>query len=532
MLNLARRRLSGIRFLSAAALLALSSPVVAQGWVVAEGGGMGDSPAYQAQVVTLMVEKAREGARNRALGTGEEKAKENREGRGEHGARRPEGPRVVILGAVPLEGKDERAEAFRAAGASEVASLVVDEKNADAPGTYDAIARADVVFIRGGDQGRYVKWWRGRRTEAAIRAVFDRGGVVGGTSAGCAVLGEWTYDAIRDGLSADEALTDARHTNLTLTHGFLGFVPGVLFDTHYTERGRLPRTMVMLARIAVARGGAWRGDLGEDIQIGPELLLQDRERLGRGPLTPDRWAPIGIGVDTRTAVVVGPDHVARVVGEGTVTVLRLLPTSEMVIEKGRPPRIKDVGLMRLSAGYAITLPTLEITNRAEGVLHPRALGSRPGPGPDDAKREPMAPGAEAARAGEWYPRDAVRQPRNRDGGTDAPSARASLAAGEGKLPGYWATGMWKELDPWSAMALGWEAMASRRAMRAAWAPAGAKLEAGRGGFRNGAEATQSVLVVEMGFTSPSHVAGAGPRGVSVVEEAVGHLVGPGGEYGN
>ncbi len=160
MLNLARRRLSGIRFLSAAALLALSSPVVAQGWVVAEGGGMGDSPAYQAQVVTLMVEKAREGARNRALGTGEEKAKENREGRGEHGARRPEGPRVVILGAVPLEGKDERAEAFRAAGASEVASLVVDEKNADAPGTNGGAG--------GGPRQRSARssiagaWWAGR----------------------------------------------------------------------------------------------------------------------------------------------------------------------------------------------------------------------------------------------------------------------------------------------------------------------------------------------------------------------------------
>lgn len=498
---------------------AISSRALAQGWVVAEGGGMGDSPAYQAQVLKVMVEKGKRG-------NWEEK-KENREERSENAGK---GPRVVILGAVPLEGPDERAEAFKAAGAGEVVSLVVDEKNADAQETYDAIERADVVFIRGGDQGRYVKWWRGKKTEKAIHAVFDRGGCVGGTSAGCAVLGEWTYDAIRDGLSADEALADARHTNLTLTHGFLGLVPGVLFDTHYSERGRLPRTMVMLARIANARGGVWRGDLGEDIQIEPELLMADRERLGAGPLTPDQLAPIGIGVDTRTAVVVGPDHVARVMGEGSVTVLRLSATGECLIEKGRPPRVTNVALIHVSAGYAITLPTLEIVARADNVLHPRKLGALPRPGPDDAKREELGAGVEGARAAEWYPKDAVRQPRNRDGGTDAPSPRASLSAGEGKLRGFWATGMWKDLDPWSAVALGWEAMASRKAMSAAWAPAGARVAAGRGGFRNGAAATQSVLVVEMKFTSASYVVTEGPRGVSVVEEATGHLVAPGGEH--
>ncbi len=498
---------------------------MAQGWVVAEGGGMGDSPAYQAQVLRVMVEKGKEGTGHQARGTGAEKT-ERAEAKGEAG------PRVVILGAVPLEGKDERAEAFKAAGAGEVVSLVIDEENADAQETYDAIARADVVFIRGGDQGRYVKWWRGKKTEKAIHAVFDRGGCVGGTSAGCAVLGEWTYDAIRDGLSVDEALTDSRHTNLTLTHDFLGLVPGVLFDTHYSERGRLPRTMVMLARIATARAGAWRGDLGEDIQVEPELLMKDRAKLDAGPLTPDQWAPIGMGVDTRTAVVVGPDHVARVMGEGSVTILRLSASSEMVIEKGRPPRVSDVSLMRVSAGYEIVLPTLEIVARAENVLHPRKLGAIPKPGPDDAKREPLGAGVDAARAGEWFPKDASRQPRNRDGGTDAPSPRASLGAGAGTLRGFWATGMWKELDPWSAMALGWEAMASRKAMSAAWVPSGARVEAGRGGFRNAEGATQSVLVVEMRFTSASHVVGEGPRGVSVVEEATGHLVAPGGEHGH
>src|SRR5262249_52199271 len=155
--------------------------------------------------------------------------------------------KVVVIGAVPIEGEDSRVPLFKRLGASDVTPMVVTLENADKQETYDTIAAASVVFIRGGDQSRDVNWWKGTKTQAAIEGVFKKGGVIAGTSAGCAVLGEVDYDAIHGGLSPREALSDGRHDNLTLTTGFLDFVPGVLFDTHFTERGRLARLPVMLA---------------------------------------------------------------------------------------------------------------------------------------------------------------------------------------------------------------------------------------------------------------------------------------------
>ena len=62
--------------------LALGAPALAQGWVVAEGGGLSGSETYMHDLFSFMVEKC-----------GKEK------------------PKVAIIGAVPLE-KDERSSPF------------------------------------------------------------------------------------------------------------------------------------------------------------------------------------------------------------------------------------------------------------------------------------------------------------------------------------------------------------------------------------------------------------------------------------
>ena len=159
---------------------------------------------------------------------------------------------AVIIGAIALDAEDlpdNREALFKQLGAKSCTSLIINEKNADAQETYDAIAAATIVFIRGGAQERYVNWWKGTKTEQAIHAVFNKGGVIAGTSAGCAILGEVTYDSKNGSLKPTEALEDSCHKNLTLTTDFLGLVPGVLFDTHFTERGRIARLPVMLAHV-------------------------------------------------------------------------------------------------------------------------------------------------------------------------------------------------------------------------------------------------------------------------------------------
>ncbi|HXN09239.1 MAG TPA: hypothetical protein VN860_06220, partial [Candidatus Acidoferrales bacterium] len=56
------------------------------------------------------------------------------------------------------------------------------------------VDHAQGVFFGGGDQANYVRW-KGTPLAAAVQRVYDRGGVIGGNSAGLAIQGEWVYDS-------------------------------------------------------------------------------------------------------------------------------------------------------------------------------------------------------------------------------------------------------------------------------------------------------------------------------------------------
>lgn len=298
-------------------LLLGTSAALGQGYLLADGGGLDAGSPYGREVFAWMVEKSKDA-----------------EGR-------PGG--VVILGAVPLE-KDERIAAFEKAGAAWVRAYVVDRANADTDEIGAAIRQARVVFIRGGDQGRYVGWWRGTQTDRAIHEVFAKGGVVAGTSAGCAVLGQVTYDALKDSLHPLEVLADARHEDLSLTYDFLGLAPGVLFDTHFTERGRLPRLAVMLA--------AAKADKGVDV--------------------------VGLGVDAGAGLCIGPDGIGEVKGDGVVTMLVLTRSTRAVVEKGTPPLVTQVRMALLPPGTKVNTKTREIIG-GEAWRTPLAKGAWAGP---------------------------------------------------------------------------------------------------------------------------------------------------------
>lgn len=308
--------MSMLRLLSIiVAVLALAARTSGQGSICAHGGGADWDDASHKEMVRWMVERAQ---------------------------RTPdEPPAAVILGAVPREPDepDAAADAFRAGGATPRA-LVITAENADDPAVAAAIGNARIVWIRGGDQSRYVNWWKGKATERAIRAVFDAGGVVGGTSAGCAVLGEVTYDARNGSLRPEQALTDAHHENLTLTEGFLNLVPGVLFDTHFTERGRLGRLPVMMARA--------KADFGK--------------------------AVLGVGVDHGTALTIDQHGKARVIGKHTVTFLTWRDATQAVCGPGQP-RIADMGMTVLPANAEYDLIACRVVS--PGVPSERLVGAEP-----------------------------------------------------------------------------------------------------------------------------------------------------------
>ncbi|HEY3244603.1 MAG TPA: cyanophycinase [Phycisphaerae bacterium] len=276
--------------------LCLAANPPARGYICAEGGGSIRGGTWASSVFHWMTEKGRFGS-------------------------------VAILGTAPPDAELE--QVFLREGAACVSSLAITRGNADDPAIYHDIAVANVVWIRGGDQSRYVNFWNDTLTERAIQHVYRSGGVVGGTSAGCAVLGDVIYDARVASLAPRQALRDAYHPNLTLTSDFLNLTPDVLFDTHFTERGRLGRLVVMLARCFA--------DLHRDV--------------------------LGIGVDHRTAFCIAPDLIAEVRGEGSVTILQRTAATQQIVERGSPPVVTDLRYTQLIEGYRYDLTRREILAR-------------------------------------------------------------------------------------------------------------------------------------------------------------------------
>jgi cyanophycinase len=104
---------------------------------------------------------------------------------------------------------------------------------ADDPTYAHQLATVTGVWFIGGHQERLTRLYLGTRTEKAIKAVLKRGGVVGGTSAGAAIMSQLM---IVGGLHQAE-----------LGEGF-GFLPGVVVDQHFMRRKREPRLKHLLQR--------------------------------------------------------------------------------------------------------------------------------------------------------------------------------------------------------------------------------------------------------------------------------------------
>lgn len=128
------------------------------------------------------------------------------------------------------------------------------------------LERATGVWIAGGAQARLVRRYGQTRVEDLLRQVVDRGGVVGGTSAGASVMSQLM---ISDG-SMTEAVVD---------RGF-GLATRLVIDQHFSERGRFPRLLGVLE---------------------------------------DNVSHIGLGIDEETAVILSGNRL-RVMGEGRATV--------------------------------------------------------------------------------------------------------------------------------------------------------------------------------------------------------------------
>ena len=220
-----------------------------------------------------------------------------------------------------------------------VATIVIPDRQAALePLVADKIQKAAAIFISGGDQSKYTRYWRGTPVEAALRDAVKRGIPVGGTSAGLAVLGEYIYSAENDrpndtDLKSETALADPFYRQVVISPDLLGIpiLHDVITDTHFDTRQREGRLLVFMARILVS---------GHATQIR------------------------GIGVDEKTALLIEPDGSARVVGKGEADFFEAhgkptvcLPRQPLQMDMG------EVQEQRVRAGDSFDLKTWQGTGR-------------------------------------------------------------------------------------------------------------------------------------------------------------------------
>lgn len=174
----------------------------------------------------------------------------------------------VVLRA---SGKGEYSEyIFRRCSCDSVATIVFESRTAASdPFVIETIRNAEALFVAGGDQSRYVRFWKDTPVEDAIHFVVAKPAPVGGTSAGMAILGEYAYSARgENSLTSAVALEDPFAPDVTLERDFLSLphLGGILTDQHVAERDRIGRTVALLSRLQA-----------DDWAAEPRAIAADRE---------------------------------------------------------------------------------------------------------------------------------------------------------------------------------------------------------------------------------------------------------------
>lgn len=193
--------------------------------------------------------------------------------------------RIVVFAMASAVGErsgETTAAGFRALGA-QARNVWITREQAETDSIVRLLDDATAVWFGGGDQSRLAAVLRGTRTERAMRTRYDRGAVIGGTSAGAAVLSTpmITGDELGERRDSAQAWTRVSRGSVAVDSGF-GYITDAIIDQHFLRRKRHNRLL--------------------------SLVLATPPHLG-------------VGIDEGTAVIVEPGGRWRVAGESAVLIV-------------------------------------------------------------------------------------------------------------------------------------------------------------------------------------------------------------------
>ncbi len=217
-------------------------------------------------------------------------------------------------------------------GASFAKEFVINSSNANLQATYDSLINYDIVYFRGGDQKNYYNFYKGTKTQQALEYIYHNGGAIAGTSAGMHILTKVIFTAQNGSVYPDECIENPTNPYITLANDFLNFLPGVVGDTHFAERGRFARLLGFMAN--------------------RKFLLNENV--------------VGIGVDDQTALAIEANKIATVYGAGCVNIYI---ASDNAFSRNPTPDGKllanNVKVIQLKQGNIINLITLDVVSAPE-----------------------------------------------------------------------------------------------------------------------------------------------------------------------
>jgi cyanophycinase len=179
---------------------------------------------------------------------------------------------IVVLptadGNESPRGRGNEGRFFERAGAKNVKALR-QHTRAEVESTefIETLSKAKGVWFGGGRQWRFVDAYAGTNAEQLLHDVLRRGGVVGGSSAGATIQGQYLVRG--SVLGNTEMMAEGYERGL-------GFLPGAAIDQHFSQRKRQPDMTAVMQRFPQLLG------IGIDESTALVVCGQTAEVLGAG----------------------------------------------------------------------------------------------------------------------------------------------------------------------------------------------------------------------------------------------------------
>lgn len=189
---------------------------------------------------------------------------------------------IPMASGEPIPYVEEETEMLKKIGCKNVSYILCNRNEADLDSNVAKLKDVTGVFFLGGDQVKLTGVLSGTKLFERIKEIYDNGGVLGGTSAGAAVMSEVM---ITGNELINKDTTSIFYTiqkgNVETLKGF-GFVTKAIIDQHFVIRKRLNRLISVVLEH-------------------PNL--------------------VGVGIDESTGIIVKPDNTFEVFGGRTVVII-------------------------------------------------------------------------------------------------------------------------------------------------------------------------------------------------------------------